>query len=94
MIKNIPIEKIMFLDIETVPQSEGWSDLDEQTQHLWDKKTKAQRKEDISADVFFEDRAGIMAEFGKIICISIGMIDGHDQLKINHFMVIMKRICF
>ena len=85
MIKNIPIEKIMFFDIETVPQSEAWSDLDEQTQYLWDKKTKSQRKEDISADVFFEDRAGIMAEFGKIICISIGMIDGHDQLKIKSF---------
>lgn len=85
MIKNIPIDKIMFLDIETVPQSEAWSDLDEQTQYLWDKKTKSQRKEDISADIFFEDRAGIMAEFGKIICISIGMIDGHDQLKIKSF---------
>ncbi|SKB80644.1 hypothetical protein SAMN05660477_01216 [Soonwooa buanensis] len=85
MIKNIPIEKIMFLDIETVPQSEAWSQLDEQTQYLWDKKTKSQRKEDISADVFFEERAGIMAEFGKIICISIGMIDGHDQLKIKSF---------
>ncbi|WP_313214824.1 3'-5' exonuclease [Soonwooa sp.] len=85
MIKNVPIEKIMFLDIETVPQSEAWSDLDEQTQYLWDKKTKSQRKEDISADVFFEERAGIMAEFGKIICISIGMIDGHDQLKIKSF---------
>ncbi|MGL6038937.1 MAG: 3'-5' exonuclease [Soonwooa sp.] len=85
MIKNIPIEKILFLDIETVPQSEAWSELDEQTQYLWDKKTKSQRKEDISADIFFEDRAGIMAEFGKIICISIGMIDGHDQLKIKSF---------
>ncbi len=85
MIKNIPIEKILFLDIETVPQSEAWSELDDQTQYLWDKKTKSQRKEDISADIFFEDRAGIMAEFGKIICISIGMIDGHDQLKIKSF---------
>ncbi|WP_312321861.1 3'-5' exonuclease [Soonwooa sp.] len=85
MIKNIPIEKIMFLDIETVPQSEAWSDLDEQTQYLWDKKTKSQRKEDVPSDIFFEERAGIMAEFGKIICISIGMIDGHDQLKIKSF---------
>ncbi len=75
----------MFLDIETVPQSEAWSDLDEQTQYLWDKKTKSQRKEDVPSDIFFEERAGIMAEFGKIICISIGMIDGHDQLKIKSF---------
>ena len=44
MIKNISIEKIMFLDIETVPQADAWSSLDEQTQYLWDKKTKFQRK--------------------------------------------------
>ena len=85
MIKNIPIEKIMFLDIETVPQAEAWSSLDDQTQYLWDKKTKFQRKEDVPADTFFEERAGIMAEFGKIVCISIGMMDGHDQLKIKSF---------
>ena len=85
MIKNIPIDKILFLDIETVPQSEAWTQLDEQTQYLWDKKTRFQRKEDMSAEVFFEERAGIMAEFGKIICISIGMMDGNDQLKIKSF---------
>ena len=85
MIQNIPISKILFLDIETVPQAEDWSHLDEQTQYLWDKKTKTQRKDDVSAEDFFVDRGGIMAEFGKIICISIGMLEKNSELKIKSF---------
>jgi len=85
MIQNIPINKVLFLDIETVPQVEDWTNLDEQTQNLWDKKTKSQRKEDISAEDFFRDRGGIMAEFGKIICISIGMLEKNNELKIKSF---------
>ena len=73
MIKNIPIEKVLFIDIETVPQVEDFSKLSETEQKLWDKKTARQREEDISAEDFYRDRAGIMAEFGKIICISIGI---------------------
>ncbi|QCX53012.1 3'-5' exonuclease [Elizabethkingia sp. JS20170427COW] len=86
MISNIPIEKILFLDIETVPQAEKWEDLDETTQKLWDKKTATQRKEDISAADFYEQRGGIMAEFGKIICISVGMLSSKTgKLKIHSF---------
>lgn len=85
MIQNIPINKILFLDIETVPQAEDWSHLDEQTQYLWDKKTKNQRKDDVTAEEFFVDRGGIMAEFGKIICISIGMLEKNNELKIKSF---------
>ena len=39
MIKNIPIEKVLFIDIETVPQVEDFSKLSETEQKLWDKKT-------------------------------------------------------
>ena len=66
MIKNIPIEKVLFLDIETVPQVSNFAELSETEQKLWDKKTARQREEDISAEDFYRDRAGIMAEFGKI----------------------------
>lgn len=85
MIHNIPLEKILFLDIETVPQVGNWDELDDQSQYLWDKKTKTQRKDDISAEDFFQDRGGIMAEFGKIICISIGMLEKNETLKIKSF---------
>ena len=79
MIQNIPLEKILFLDIETVPQYGDWQELSPAEQALWDKKTKHQRKDEISAEDFYE-RAGIMAEFGKIICISIGMLEKNDTL--------------
>ncbi|QIG90951.1 3'-5' exonuclease [Chryseobacterium sp. POL2] len=84
MIKAISIEKVLFLDIETVPQNPSYTDNDEATQMLWDKKTKNQRKDDITADDFYGERAGIMAEFGKIICISIGIVD-QAKLKIKSF---------
>lgn len=86
MLYKIPIENVLFLDIETVPQINSWENLDGTTQNLWDKKTKIQRKEEVSASEFYEQRAGIMAEFGKIICISIGMIDNNfGKLKIKTF---------
>ncbi|RMZ60876.1 3'-5' exonuclease [Chryseobacterium nematophagum] len=84
MIQNIPLERILFLDIETVPNSKSWDELPETEQKLWDKKTKFQRKDDLSAEEFY-DKAGIMAEFGKIICISIGMLEKNDTLKIKSF---------
>jgi len=86
MIQNLPIENILFLDIETVPQIDNWNNVDSTTQYLWDKKTKSQRKDEIEASEFYEQRAGIMAEFGMIICISIGMIDSNTgKLKIKTY---------
>lgn len=64
-------KNILFLDIETVPEFEKWSQLSEEQQTLFAKKTQYQRKEDVSAEEFY-DRAGIWAEFGKIVCISVG----------------------
>lgn len=85
MIQQIPIERIMFLDIETVPLVSDWNELSETEQRLWEKKTAYQRKEDISAEDFYPQRAGVMAEFGKIICISIGMLGKNEKLKIKSF---------
>ncbi|MEN8884929.1 MAG: 3'-5' exonuclease, partial [Winogradskyella sp.] len=71
MISKLNLENILFLDIETVPETENFSDLDTTKQDLWDAKSRYQRKEEFSAEEFY-DRAGIWAEFGKIICISVG----------------------
>ena len=85
MIQNIPLEKVLFLDIETVPQFGKWEELDVTDQYLWDKKTRFQRKEEISAEDFYSDRGGIMAEFGKIICISVGIIEKSGKLMLKSF---------
>lgn len=71
MIDKIVLPNILFLDIETVPQSEFFNDLPEDAQQLFADKTQYQRKDDLTPEEFYE-RAGIWAEFGKIICISVG----------------------
>jgi len=71
MLKRLNLEHILFLDIETVPEALSFAELSEEKQQLWEQKSRYQRKEDFSAEEFY-DRAGIWAEFGKIICISVG----------------------
>jgi hypothetical protein len=80
MLDNIRVEDILFLDIETVPAVSSFELLDMPMQALWEKKSKHFRTpEQSSADVY--DRAGIYSEFGKIICISVGVITDKDQLR-------------
>jgi len=71
MLNKIKLENILFLDIETVPEVATFDELSEKKKELFAKKTEYQRKDEISAKDFYE-RAGIWAEFGKIICISVG----------------------
>jgi uncharacterized protein YprB with RNaseH-like and TPR domain len=81
------LNNLLFLDIETVPEQENWNLLSKTTQELFEQKTKYQRKDEFTAEQFYE-RAGIWAEFGKIICISVGyFIDDKDkkQLRVTSF---------
>jgi uncharacterized protein YprB with RNaseH-like and TPR domain len=71
MLHKVKLENLLFLDIETVPEQEQFVLLDTEKQHLFENKTQYQRKEDFTAEEFYE-KAGIWAEFGKIICISVG----------------------
>ncbi len=71
MLKKINLEHILFLDIETVPQQPSFDILEGSAKLLWEQKTQYQRKEEFTAEEFYP-RAGIWAEFGKIICISVG----------------------
>jgi predicted PolB exonuclease-like 3'-5' exonuclease len=79
MLANIKPEDILFLDIETVPASVSFETLDPAGQAHWDKKSKQFRGPDQSASEVYE-RAGIYAEFGKIIVISVGLIREKDPL--------------
>jgi 3'-5' exonuclease len=73
MLENIKPEEMMFLDIETVPASVSYDGLPQGLQKLWEKKSASFRKEDQVAGEVYQ-KAGIYAEFGKIICISVGMV--------------------
>jgi uncharacterized protein YprB with RNaseH-like and TPR domain len=73
MLESINPGDVIFLDIETVPVSKSFDSLEPAMKALWEKKSVNFRKEDqTAADVY--QRAGIYAEFGKIICISAGML--------------------
>lgn len=84
MLEKIRLENILFLDIETVPEHEHYNLLDNETQQLYALKTQYQRKDDITAEEFYE-RAGIWAEFGKIICLSAGFFTLKNDIR--HFRV-------
>lgn len=71
MLNKINLEHILFLDIETVPVHEHFGEVDDTVKLLWEKKTEYQRRDEHSPEEFY-DRAGIWAEFGKVICISVG----------------------
>lgn len=72
-IKNLDVSNIVFLDIETVSQVGEFHTLDPDWQKLWEKKASALAKNGEDAETMYE-RAGIYAEFGKIICIGVGLL--------------------
>lgn len=80
------MQHILFLDIETVPIERSYNDLGDRMQAMWDLKAARIAKDDLPADVY--QRAGIYAEFGKIVCISAGIIyeeAGEERLRITSF---------
>lgn len=87
MLKTLDLNQVMVIDIETVPQYPSFQDVPPHFQELWEHKTHYQRNSDQSAEDFYE-RAGIMAEFGKIICISLGIFYTEDKttkLRVKSF---------
>lgn len=88
MLERTPLEKVLFLDIETVPENYHYSDLDEKTKELFDAKTRFLQKDDKTVDDLFNERGGIYAEFGKIVCISVGFVNATrtgKQIRMKSF---------
>ena len=86
MLEQIKTKNILFLDIETVPVKENFEDLNTTFQALWAEKTIWQRKDEYTPSEFYKLKAGVMAEFAKIICISVGYLftekgENHFRLK-------------
>lgn len=76
------LNNILFLDIETVPQYSTYQELPDEWRALWDHKAAylVRNKEEETVETVY-NRAGIYAEFGKIICISVGIIQGGGSSK-------------
>lgn len=87
MITGIDCTKILFLDIETVPQYSSVSELDDVERELWLKKSARLVEEGMSDEDLYK-KAGIFAEFGKIICISAAFLrpkNGSYEMRVRSF---------
>lgn len=94
MAEKIDIQSILFFDIETVPLTASFAELNEEMQHLWaDKAAKLQRSmpERFSAEIPIEEQfnnAGTYAEFARVACISVGYfadVEGETYFRVKSF---------
>jgi len=70
--QNIRIENLLLIDIETVSEYATFNELNKDWQQLWEEKVHRTLPGDTTAEAFYPQRAGVMAEFAKVICISVG----------------------
>ncbi len=86
--QHILTENLLFIDIETVSEKATYQNLTENWQELWTEKTQRILPSENTVAEFYEQRAGVMAEFAKVICISIGYFKYEGevmQLRIKSF---------
>lgn len=88
-VMNAELKDILFLDIETVAISEDYGQLDDRLKAQWSRKAGFFKREENQTDEdLFNARAGIYAEFGKIVSIAVGMFtekDGALGLRTKYF---------
>lgn len=85
MLENINYRNILFIDIETVPQYKNHKELPPHISELWEKKFSVLKKDSEETAETSYKRAGIYAEFGKIICISCGYFTNDDVFRIKSY---------
>jgi DNA polymerase elongation subunit (family B) len=88
MLEQLQIENILCLDIETVPQFPVFEDCPPDLQKLWTKKAELIRREGTEDAASLYGRAGIYAEFGKVICVTTGFLtyrEGGRQFRLKSF---------
>jgi DNA polymerase elongation subunit (family B) len=88
MLNQLNLQKVLFLDIETVPQVYEYIDVDEKTKELFEQKTRFQKNNENTFEDLYNEKGGILAEFGKIVCISVGMMHENNlnrSIRIKSF---------
>ena len=95
--QHIHPENLIIIDIETASENASFDGMNDEWKTLWQEKVNRTVPEGMNAAEFYPMRAGVMAEFAKIICISIAYFNkettlcmrvksfyGHDEKKILH----------
>lgn len=77
---NKHLNHLLFLDIETVAEHPSFQQLSERKQKLWEKKSSFFKEAEHQTAAEMYEKAGIYAEFGKIVCIAVGYFHQQDDL--------------
>jgi predicted PolB exonuclease-like 3'-5' exonuclease len=88
MITSMSLEKFLFIDIETVSEKESFDSLNKDWKQLWEEKVIRTLPEETSVSEYYPQRAGVMAEFAKVVCISIG----YFKKETNNYQLRVKSI--
>jgi 3'-5' exonuclease len=86
--QNISVENLFFIDIETVSCCEHYELLTDEWKELWTEKIYKALPDNTTPEEYYPKRAGIMAEFAKVVCISFGYLkteSGKLQLRVKSF---------
>ena len=93
MIDQVDITKVLFLDIECVTARPTYAELDDRFRALWAVKCRqllrrpAEEISEEEVEALYPERAAIFAEFGRIVCISVGAVyrdkEAGQQLKVR-----------
>ncbi|MBK9108500.1 MAG: 3'-5' exonuclease [Saprospiraceae bacterium] len=80
------LNNILFIDLETVSAESSYQNLDEKWQKLFETKMRyyREREPEKSLEDLYEEKAAIYAEFGRIVCIGVGLFR-NNQLRIKTF---------
>lgn len=88
------LKNILFLDIETAPATAAFSEMNSELARLWAEKVEQMKRrvperytDDSTAESMFRE-SGIFAEFGRIVCVSVGFVfeaEGELHLKEKSF---------
>jgi uncharacterized protein YprB with RNaseH-like and TPR domain len=81
MLENYKLSNILFLDVETAPVIYKYNDLSENIRQLWDSKFRYSASESPESQY---KKAGVYAEFAKVICISVGFFN-EKEFRIKSF---------
>lgn len=104
--QNSRPEDLIIIDIETASVFDSFNKIPDEWKELWEEKIARTLPEGVTIAEFYSMRAGVMAEFSKIICISIGYFNkditlhlriksfyGHDEkLLLKDFLLMMNKI--
>ena len=99
MIDNI--NKLLFLDIETVGIEKNLTSLHSEYPHLhrmWEEtgydycKRRYPKDDHLSSEEMFIKKAALLPEFGRIVCVSVGFILKDGETKLDSYTGIEKTI--